>query len=111
MVFGLGLVGISDKGPITSPLSSVDFLEGSDQILRQKFAASNVQECMDSSGNYIHFLFHELCFEIYYCKIFCCFCFSGFTIDRDWVKKGGACSSVPLKLFASHVGFVRVPQA
>ncbi|KAJ6668431.1 hypothetical protein lerEdw1_011913 [Lerista edwardsae] len=38
-----------DKGPITSPLRSVDFLEGSDQILRQKFATSNVQECMDSS--------------------------------------------------------------
>lgn len=38
-----------DKGPITSPLGSVDFLEGYDQILRQKFSVSNVHDCMDSS--------------------------------------------------------------
>uniref|UniRef100_A0A8D2Q193 Acyl-coenzyme A oxidase n=1 Tax=Varanus komodoensis TaxID=61221 RepID=A0A8D2Q193_VARKO len=38
-----------DKGPIISPLGSVDFLEDYDHILCQKFAASNVQDCMDSS--------------------------------------------------------------
>ncbi|XP_062992042.1 peroxisomal acyl-coenzyme A oxidase 3 isoform X2 [Elgaria multicarinata webbii] len=38
-----------DKGPIISPLGSVDFLEDYDHILCQKFTVSDVQDCMDSS--------------------------------------------------------------
>ncbi|XP_054855423.1 peroxisomal acyl-coenzyme A oxidase 3 isoform X2 [Eublepharis macularius] len=38
-----------DRGPVTSPLGSLDYLEGYDHILRQKFSVSNVHDCMDSS--------------------------------------------------------------
>ncbi|XP_060102144.1 peroxisomal acyl-coenzyme A oxidase 3 [Heteronotia binoei] len=38
-----------DRGPLTSPLGSLDYLEGYSQILRQKFTATDVHDCMDSS--------------------------------------------------------------
>ncbi|XP_060633983.1 peroxisomal acyl-coenzyme A oxidase 3 [Anolis sagrei] len=38
-----------DKGPIASPLGSVNFLEDYDHILCQKFKVSGVQDCMDPS--------------------------------------------------------------
>ncbi|KAM9143145.1 peroxisomal acyl-coenzyme A oxidase 3 isoform 6-T7 [Pangshura tecta] len=38
-----------DKASIASPLGSVNFLEDYNHILGQKFTASNVEECMDSS--------------------------------------------------------------
>nr|XP_003224212.1 PREDICTED: peroxisomal acyl-coenzyme A oxidase 3 [Anolis carolinensis] len=38
-----------DKGPIASPLGSVNFLEDYDRILCQKFIVSDVQDCMDPS--------------------------------------------------------------
>ncbi|XP_039396047.1 peroxisomal acyl-coenzyme A oxidase 3 isoform X4 [Mauremys reevesii] len=39
-----------DKASIASPLGSVNFLEDYNHILGQKFTASNVEDCMDSSG-------------------------------------------------------------
>uniref|UniRef100_A0A8C3IPB6 Acyl-coenzyme A oxidase n=1 Tax=Chrysemys picta bellii TaxID=8478 RepID=A0A8C3IPB6_CHRPI len=38
-----------DKAPIASPLGSVNFLEDYNHILGQKFTASSVEDCMDSS--------------------------------------------------------------
>uniref|UniRef100_A0ACB8E6T6 Acyl-Coenzyme A oxidase n=2 Tax=Sphaerodactylus townsendi TaxID=933632 RepID=A0ACB8E6T6_9SAUR len=38
-----------DSGPMTSPLGSLDYLEGYDHILRQKFTVADVHDCMDSS--------------------------------------------------------------
>lgn len=53
-----GIIGISGNIPaVTSPLGTIDFLEDYEHILHQKFTASNVQDCMDSSGNYIHLAF------------------------------------------------------
>lgn len=40
----------TDGVKIESPLHSVDFLDNMKQILRTKFTATSLEQCMDSAG-------------------------------------------------------------
>lgn len=41
----------TDGVKIESPLRSVDFLDNMEQILRTKFTATTLEQCMDPAGN------------------------------------------------------------